>query len=69
MSEPMKRAGVFVIGLCTVAVGAGLAWALIAASPAPSAPGRGVLLGLAALLVVPPAVIAALKAAGRTDRA
>lgn len=68
MSEPMKRAGIFVIGLCTVAAGAGLIWGLLTSAPAPSA-GRGVLLGLAALLVVPPAVIAALKAAGRTDRA
>lgn len=66
MSEPMKRAGVFVIGLCTLAIGVGVIWGLATRS---TAAGGGLLLGLAALLVVPPMVIAALKATGRTDQA
>lgn len=64
MSESSKRLGVATIGACTVVAAGAMIWT---SQSAPA--GRGWLIAVAALLIVPPAALAALKAAGRTDRA
>ncbi|MFA6046643.1 MAG: hypothetical protein WC718_16785 [Phycisphaerales bacterium] len=64
MSESSKRLGVATIGACTVVAAGVLIWSS-QSNPA----GRAWPIALAALLVLPPAVLAALKAAGRTGRA
>lgn len=64
MSESTKRLGVAIIGACTIVAAGLLLWTSLAA-PA----GRGGLFALVALLVVPPAALAGLNAAGCADRA